>query len=98
MEMKSYSVNSAGERFLIIDILFFSANLIKVHNGRWVSIGIAAVICIIMWTWKGSHYLFNKIYRHEVPFDCIIRNQDNLTGTLLRLMALVKNYLDLKAN
>lgn len=59
--------------FLVIDILFFSANLIKVHEGGWASIGIAAIVCTIMWTWiKGSRYLFGKIHKHQVPFDTII--------------------------
>lgn len=59
--------------FLSIDILFFSANLMKVHDGGWVSIGLAAIVCTIMGTWiKGSRYLFRKIHRHEMPFDLII--------------------------
>ncbi len=37
--------------FLIIDIMFFGANIIKVHEGGWASIGIAAILVLIMWTW-----------------------------------------------
>ncbi|MFP3787395.1 KUP/HAK/KT family potassium transporter, partial [Burkholderia sp. SIMBA_024] len=34
--------------FLVIDIMFFSANIIKVHEGGWASIGIAVVLVLIM--------------------------------------------------
>jgi len=59
--------------FLAIDMLFFSANLLKIRDGGWVSIGLAIIICMIMWTWiKGSRHLFRKTHRHEVPFDFIL--------------------------
>lgn len=59
--------------FLIVDLLFFSANIIKVHDGGWASIGLACIVGIIMWTWiRGSRHLFKKTRKSEVPLDFII--------------------------
>lgn len=59
--------------FLIIDILFFSANIIKVHEGGWVSIAMAGMIVVMMWTWvRGSRHLFAKTRKAEVPLDLIV--------------------------
>lgn len=59
--------------FLSIDLLFFSANIIKVHDGGWASIGIAILIILTMWTWvRGSRHLFNKTRKGEVPLDLIV--------------------------
>ncbi|MHC5307051.1 potassium transporter Kup [Bartonella sp. LJL80] len=59
--------------FLSIDLLFFSANLAKVHEGGWASIGLALVIVLVMWTWvRGSRHLFNKTRKGEVPLDLIV--------------------------
>lgn len=59
--------------FLVIELLFFSANIIKIHDGGWASIGLALVLIIIMWTWvRGSRVLFEKTRKAEVPLDMII--------------------------
>lgn len=59
--------------FLAIDLLFFSANIIKIHDGGWASIGLALLLIIIMWTWvRGSRALFEKTRKAEVPLDMIV--------------------------
>src|ERR1700687_1219662 len=37
--------------FLVVDIAFFSANLLKIRDGGWVPLVVAALIFIIMTTW-----------------------------------------------
>jgi len=59
--------------FFAIDVLFFSANIVKVHDGGWASIGIALFIVLTMWTWvRGSRHLFNKTRKAEVSLDFIV--------------------------
>ncbi len=59
--------------FLCLDLLFFSANLIKIHDGGWVSVGLACSVVLIMWTWvRGSRHLFKKTRKAEVPLDLIV--------------------------
>jgi KUP system potassium uptake protein len=56
--------------FGVIDLGFFSANAVKVLDGGWVSIGVAAFMGLIMVTWvQGSRYLFDKTRKNEIPLD-----------------------------
>ncbi len=48
--------------FLIIDLSFFGANVIKILDGGWFPLTLAAVIFIMMMTWKkGRSILTNRI-------------------------------------
>ncbi|MBX8826223.1 potassium transporter Kup [Ochrobactrum sp. SFR4] len=59
--------------FAIVDLMFFSANLVKVHQGGWASIVVAALVLLVMWTWvRGSRHLFQKTRKTEVPLDIIV--------------------------
>ncbi|MBN9071339.1 MAG: potassium transporter Kup [Rhizobiales bacterium] len=61
--------------FGVIDLGFFSANVAKVLDGGWVSIGVAAVMGLIMWTWvRGSRFLFEKTRKNEIPLDFLANN------------------------
>ncbi len=61
--------------FGIIDAGFFSANVVKVMEGGWVSLSVAFVMGLIMWTWiRGSRYLFEKTRRNEIPLDFLAAN------------------------
>jgi len=61
--------------FLIIDITFLSANAMKVMDGGWVSILIAATMLLIMWTWtRGSSYLYEKTRRSEIPLALLSKS------------------------
>ncbi|RCS25420.1 potassium transporter Kup [Phyllobacterium salinisoli] len=59
--------------FLFIDLVFFSANIAKVHEGGWVSILMAAIVMVVMVTWvRGSRHLFHKTRKNEVELDLIL--------------------------
>ena len=55
-ELRSGLAQTYGPRlcgvFLFIDMLFFSANTIKIAEGGWVPLGIAALVFSVMVTWK----------------------------------------------
>ncbi|MBC2885888.1 potassium transporter Kup [Ochrobactrum sp. CM-21-5] len=70
--------------FLVIDVLFFSANIIKVHEGGWASIGIAVIIVMVMWTWvRGTRHLFQKSRKAEVPLDLIVEQMSKRPPTIV---------------
>ncbi len=70
--------------FLIIDLLFFSANIIKVHDGGWASILFAAILVVIMWTWvRGTRHLFQKTRKAEVPLDLIVEQMNKRPPTIV---------------
>ena len=56
--------------FGVIDIGFFLANAVKIADGGWVSITVAAIMGLIMMTWvRGSRMLFEKTRKNEIPLD-----------------------------
>ncbi len=61
--------------FGVIDTGFFMANAVKVMEGGWVSLSVAGLMGLVMWTWiRGSRYLFEKTRRNEIPLDFLAAN------------------------
>jgi KUP system potassium uptake protein len=60
--------------FLVIDLTFLSANMLKVVEGGWVPLALGGVIMLVMYTWRrGSRLLFDKTRRLETPLDDLVR-------------------------
>jgi KUP system potassium uptake protein len=58
---------------LLLECVFLGANLLKVHDGGYVPVLIAATIMVMMWTWrKGTLLLREKAERNHVPLDTFI--------------------------
>jgi KUP system potassium uptake protein len=54
--------------FLVIDLTFLGANLLKVVEGGWVPLALGALIMFVMYTWRrGSRILLEKTRRLETP-------------------------------
>lgn len=51
--------------FLIIDLAFFSANILKIPDGGWVPIMIGIVIFTLMTTWKSGRGLLLERLRND---------------------------------
>jgi KUP system potassium uptake protein len=49
--------------FLIVDLAFFGANLLKIPDGGWVPLTIAAIVYIMMSTWKKGRIRLGEIVR-----------------------------------
>ncbi len=55
--------------FLIIDLAFFSANMLKLFHGGYVPVLLAIALVGLMWTWvRGTKILFTKTRKTDVPF------------------------------
>jgi KUP system potassium uptake protein len=60
--------------FILIDLTFFSANMLKVVEGGWVPLALGGVVMLAMYTWRrGSRLLFEKTRRLETPLDDLVR-------------------------
>jgi KUP system potassium uptake protein len=60
--------------FLVIDLTFLSANLLKVVEGGWVPLALGGAVMLVMYTWRrGSRILFAKTRRLETPLDDLVR-------------------------
>ena len=61
--------------FVVVDVTFFSANLLKLFEGAWAPLlfGITMVMIILTWR-RGSGILIGKTRRTEVPIDTLFRS------------------------
>ncbi|WP_426434402.1 potassium transporter Kup [Bradyrhizobium genosp. P] len=61
--------------FVVIDITFFSANLLKLFEGAWVPLLFGAIMATMIWTWRrGAAILIAKTRRTEVPLRDLIKS------------------------
>lgn len=59
--------------FLALDLTFLGANLIKIAEGGYVPLGIAAVMLIVMASWiRGSAIVVTKDREAELPLDTLL--------------------------
>ena len=60
--------------FLMLDLTFLGANLMKFLSGGYVPLAIAAFLIILMWTWqRGSALVLRQEQDSEVPLDLLFR-------------------------
>ena len=61
--------------FVVVDMTFFSANLLKLFEGAWVPLLFGVVMAIMIWTWRrGAAILTSKTRRTEVPLKDLIKS------------------------
>ena len=61
--------------FVVVDMTFFSANLLKLLEGAWVPLLFGLAMAIMIWTWRrGSAILILKTRRIEVPLKDLINS------------------------
>ena len=59
--------------FLVVDLLFFSANLLKIPQGGWFPIAVAVVLSLVMATWKsGRRLLAHEISGRMLPMPMLL--------------------------
>ena len=61
--------------FVVVDMTFFSANLLKLLEGAWVPLLFGALMAVMIWTWRrGTAILSAKTRRIEVPLPDLIKS------------------------
>jgi KUP system potassium uptake protein len=61
--------------FVVVDMTFFSANLLKLLEGAWVPLLFGVAMAVMIWTWRrGSTILTTKTRRIEVPLGDLIKS------------------------
>lgn len=54
--------------FFLVDVSFFSANMLKLLHGGYVPVLLAMGLTLVMWTWmRGTKILFDKTRKTDVP-------------------------------
>lgn len=60
--------------FLLVDVLLFSANMQKIHEGGWLPLGVALVLLTMMLTWKtGRDQLHEMLAGDQQPLEAFIQ-------------------------
>src|SRR5205809_2449505 len=60
---------------VVVDMTFFSANLLKLLEGAWVPLLFGLAMAIMIWTWRrGASILIMKTRRIEVPLKDLIKS------------------------
>ncbi len=70
--------------FLVIDVIFLGANLMKVHEGGYVPLLIACVVMIAMRSWwRGTEILEAKARESDLPIGMLLRRLDEKPPVLV---------------
>jgi KUP system potassium uptake protein len=76
----------------VIDLLFLSANMLKIPEGGWLPLFIAAAVFMLMETWRtGRRAHMEKVRSESMPIDLFIEKADKsplrVAGTAIFLAA-----------
>ncbi len=64
--------------FLVIDLAFFGANMLKLGQGAWFPLLIGAVIYFLMTTWnQGRAILGEQFQKEEVPIETLLADLES---------------------
>lgn len=73
---------TGASMFILIDLVFFTSNSLKIMDGGWVPLLISLFMIVIMVTWyKGRKYIVNVIESTYEHLDSFVDNKipDNIT-------------------
>ncbi len=60
---------------VLVDSVFFSANLLKILDGAWAPLAFGASMVLLILTWRrGTGILAQKTRRTEVPLETLVRS------------------------
>lgn len=78
--------------FIIIDLAFFGANIVKVAQGGWFPLLLAALVFIVMTTWKkGRRILNERIQTEAKPLEEFLQEMERRPPTRVPGTAIFMN-------
>jgi KUP system potassium uptake protein len=84
---------AAAGLFIMVDLSFVSANMMKVLEGGWFPLVVAAIIFFLMWTWwQGRHALLRQLERDTYPladFIAQVHSKTRVPGTAVYMTSRV---------
>ncbi len=61
--------------FILVDVSFFSASLLKVADGGWFPLTVGAAIFTVMTTWRrGREILLGRLRQSSVPLEAFLKS------------------------
>ncbi|MCK6681707.1 MAG: potassium transporter Kup [Thermoanaerobaculia bacterium] len=78
--------------FLIVDLAFFGANIVKIGHGGWFPLAVAIIIYLLMATWKrGREILSDRLREVTLPVGVLLADVEKRTPIRVRGTAV---YMD----
>ena len=69
------AVVGIGGLFLVIDLAFWGANLLKIPHGGWFPLVVGAIVFMLLTTWKqGRQVLASRLKERTLPLDLFVRD------------------------
>jgi KUP system potassium uptake protein len=69
----SWRAGAVAAAFLVIDLAFFGANIVKTERGGWVPLAIGGLIFLLMTTWeRGTRLVMMTLERLSVPLETFV--------------------------
>lgn len=63
--------------FVLIDLAFFSANSVKIHDGGWFPLAFGLLVYILLSTWqRGRMLVRDEMIKQAIPMDSLIDSID----------------------
>jgi KUP system potassium uptake protein len=86
------TAGSLAALFLVVDLAFFGANIIKIGQGGWLPIALAALVYLAMTTWKGGRRVLAERIRVEArPLEEFLRDIEQQSITRVKGTAVFMN-------
>lgn len=71
--------------FLVIDLAFFGANIVKIAAGGWFPLAVAGFVYLIMTTWKkGRIILADRLREATLPVDVFLQDVEKRSPTRVK--------------
>ncbi len=68
-------VGALAAFFLVVDLAFWGANIVKIPHGGWFPLVVAGLIFTLMTTWKkGRQILAARLHATTLPFDFFMKD------------------------
>jgi KUP system potassium uptake protein len=72
---RTWQVFGLGSLFLIVDLSFLGANLVKIAKGGWFPLLVAAVVYVLMTTWKrGRNAVTAILHENSLPITLFLQD------------------------
>ncbi len=69
-----------GVLFLVVDLSFLGANLLKIPNGGWFPVGVGLAVFTLMMIWKrGRQILARRLLEESLPLPMFLRRRKEST-------------------
>jgi KUP system potassium uptake protein len=69
------AVGGLAAAFLVVDLAFWGANIVKIPHGGWFPLVVAAVMFTLMTTWKkGRQILARRLHSRTLPLEFFMRD------------------------